>query len=93
MCEDHFHNSLYLYKRKVKIKKRLLFAKPKVNVLQLVLFSKRKNKKEDNNIQGIEEIIFKGKYFFKIYPLTGRDSLLPDKICNRKVDGPICSTI
>lgn len=44
MCEDYFYNNLYLYKRKVKTKKRLSFVKPKVNVFKLVLFFLKRNK-------------------------------------------------
>ena len=33
------------------------------------------------------------KKFFKIRPLTGRESLFPDKSCNMKVEGPIFSLI
>ena len=34
-----------------------------------------------------------GKYFLRIYPLTGKDSLFLVKSCNIKVDGPMISTI
>jgi len=48
---------------------------------------------KSDNIHGIEEVILYEKYFFRIFPLTSKESLLPYKSCNKKVDGPICSTI
>ena len=41
----------------------------------------------------MEEVIFYGKYFLRICPLTCRDSLFPTKSCNMKVDGPVILTI
>jgi len=50
-------------------------------------------KSKGNSVQGIEEVIFYEKYFFKICPLIGRESFLNDKSYSKKVDGMIYSAI
>ena len=69
--------------------------RPKVNTYSTFIFLESMKMKEGkcDSVQGIEEVVSYEKYFFKICPFTGRESLLPDKSCNRNVDGPICLVI
>jgi len=68
------------------------FRETKIEYSQLVLLSKE-NLTETMIYRKIKEIIFYGKYFFRICPLIDKDSLFPAKSCNMKVDGPMSSTI
>jgi len=85
-----FLNQFYLYKRKTKSKRNTcLFREFQMQPFTTGFIIKIKEKLIYKN----RRMISYGKYFLRIFPLTGKDSIFPVKSYNIKVDGPMISAI